>query len=246
MSAFADATMQPALPRENTPWPGHLVGQAGQPVRVLLVDDDAHLRRVVAGELLADPRIELVGQAQSLREARALAGRQPFDVLLVDLNLGDGSGFSLIEQVRQKNPLVEVIVISALADDQHALHAFELGAMGYLLKHDCFGNFAQAVLQVVNGGAAITPALARRLIHRLDARPAGAGASAPRAACESLSDREREVLKMVAAGYTNPEIGERLAISALTVNAHIRNINRKLQVRSRAQAVGRAMERGLL
>lgn len=244
MSATAEAAAAHSFAREGAPWPGHLVGQTGQPVRVLLVDDDAHLRRVVAGELLADRRIELVGQAQSLREARAMAGRQPFDVLLVDLNLGDGSGFSLIEQVRQKNPLVEVVVISALADDQHALHAFELGAMGYLLKHDCFGNFAQAVLQVVNGGAAITPALARRLIQRLDARPAGA--VAPRAVCESLSDREREVLKMVAAGYTNPEIGERLAISALTVNAHIRNINRKLQVRSRAQAVGRAMERGLL
>lgn len=243
MSVTAEAAAHP-ITREGTPWPGHLVGQTGQPVRVLLVDDDAHLRRVVAGELLADRRIELVGQAQSLREARAMAGRHAFDVLLVDLNLGDGSGFSLIEQVRQKNPMVEVVVISALADDQHALHAFELGAMGYLLKHDCFGNFAQAVLQVVNGGAAITPALARRLIQRLDARPVGA--AVPRAACESLSDREREVLKMVAAGYTNPEIGERLAISALTVNAHIRNINRKLQVRSRAQAVGRAMERGLL
>jgi len=244
MSATAEAAAAHPIAREGTPWPGHLVGQTGQPVRVLLVDDDAHLRRVVAGELLADRRIELVGQAQSLREARAMAGRHAFDVLLVDLNLGDGSGFSLIEQVRQKNPMVEVVVISALADDQHALHAFELGAMGYLLKHDCFGNFAQAVLQVVNGGAAITPALARRLIQRLDARPVGA--AVPRAACESLSDREREVLKMVAAGYTNPEIGERLAISALTVNAHIRNINRKLQVRSRAQAVGRAMERGLL
>lgn len=245
MSATVDALpQQPAHANIAQAWPGHLVGQVERPVRVLLVDDDAHLRRVVAGELLADRRIELVGQAQSLREARAMAARQPFDVLLVDLNLGDGSGFSLIEQVRHKNPMVEVVVISALADDQHALHAFELGAMGYLLKHDCFGNFAQAVLQVVNGGAAITPALARRLIQRLDARPP-AGV-APRTVAEALSDREREVLKMVSAGYTNPEIGDRLGISALTVNAHIRNINRKLQVRSRAQAVGRAMERGLL
>lgn len=245
MSATVDAQPQrAATATTGQAWPGHLVGQVERPVRVLLVDDDAHLRRVVAGELLADRRIELVGQAQSLREARTMACRQPFDVLLVDLNLGDGSGFSLIEQVRHKNPMVEVVVISALADDQHALHAFELGAMGYLLKHDCFGNFAQAVLQVVNGGAAITPALARRLIQRLDARPP-AGVAA-RTAAEALSDREREVLKMVSAGYTNPEIGDRLGISALTVNAHIRNINRKLQVRSRAQAVGRAMEQGLL
>lgn len=242
----ADEAVLPSSTARNatSPWPGHLVGQTGRPVRVLLVDDDAHLRRVVAGELLADHRIELVGQAQSLREARLMASRHAFDVLLVDLNLGDGSGFSLIEQVRQKNPLVEVVVISALADDQHALHAFELGAMGYLIKHDCFGNFAQAVLQVVNGGAALTPALARRLIQRMDARPAGV--SGQHAACEALSEREREVLKMVAAGYTNPEIGDHLAISGLTVNAHIRNINRKLQVRSRAQAVSRAMERGLL
>ena len=245
MQPADEAVLPSTSPRTAaSPWPGHLVGQTERPVRVLLVDDDAHLRRVVAGELLADHRIELVGQAQSLREARLMAARHAFDVLLVDLNLGDGSGFSLIEQLRQKNPLVEVVVISALADDQHALHAFELGAMGYLIKHDCFGNFAQAVLQVVNGGAALTPALARRLIQRMDARPAGL--SGQHATCEALSDREREVLKMVAAGYTNPEIGEHLAISALTVNAHIRNINRKLQVRSRAQAVSRAMERGLL
>ena len=113
MTVTADACIAPAFP--SGPWQGSQGEPRGRPVRVLLVDDDAHLRRVVAGELLSDPRIELVGQARSLREARALAGRHAFDVLLVDLHLGDGSGFSLIEQVRQKNPAGEGVVISALS-----------------------------------------------------------------------------------------------------------------------------------
>jgi DNA-binding NarL/FixJ family response regulator len=224
-------------------WPDFLVGQPEQPVRVLLVDDDAHVRRVIAQELLADDRIHLVAQCENLRESRRRAAHLDFDVLLVDLNLGDGSGFELIEQVKFDLPMCEVVVISAIEDDEHALRAFELGATGYLIKNSWFGTFAQAVLQVVNGGASITPKLARRLLHRLDHK---AAVSYTRGARERLSEREKEVLKMVASGYTSQEIGEQLSISGQTVNTHIRNIYHKLQVRSRAQAVSCAAERGLL
>ena len=180
-------------------WPGFLTGQAEQPVRVLLIDDDPHMSRVIAHELLADLRINLLGQGSSVKEGRRLISQNEFDVMLVDLNLGDGTGFALIEYMKTVRPLAEAIVISAMEDEQHALRAFELGATGYLVKNSWFGNFSQAVLQVVNGGASITPNLARRLLHRLDHTPSDAAARAePRK--KGLSEREQGVLKMVAAG----------------------------------------------
>ena len=226
-------------------WPDFMVGQAQQPVRVVLVDDDPHVSHVIAQELLSDRRINLVATATSLRDGRRQVARHDFDVLLVDLNLGDGCGFDLIEQVKSLAPMTEAVVISAIEDEEHALRAFELGATGYLIKNSWFGNFPQAVLQVVNGGASITPNLARRLLNRLDKRHS-APSSRNGGQRERLSDREKEVLKMVACGYTSVEIGSRLMISGQTVNTHIRNIYQKLQVRTRAQAVSQATERGLL
>ncbi len=227
------------------PWPPFLVGQVARPVRVLLVDDDSSIRNVISNELMTDRRCDLVGQAGSMREGRRLISSCEFDVLLVDLNLGDGNGFELIEHVKTVRPMAEAIVISAMEDEQHALHAFELGATGYLVKNSWFGNFSQAVLQVVNGGASITPNLARRLLHRLDHTHADSGQRAEPHK-KALSEREHAILKMVAVGYTSTEIGSRLTISGLTVNTHIKNIYRKLQVKTRAHAVSSALQRGLL
>ena len=234
-------------PHGNLPplWPDFLTGQPEQPVRVLLVDDDPHMSRVIAHELLADLRINLIGQAGNVKEGRRLISQNEFDVMLVDLNLGDGTGFDLIEYMKTVRPMAEVVVISAMEDEQHALHAFELGATGYLVKNSWFGNFPQAVLQVVNGGASITPNLARRLLHKFDAQPSHAPLVNESRSKDKLSDREKEVLKLVASGYTSTEIGARLIISGQTVNTHIKNIYRKLNVRTRAQAVSFATNRGL-
>lgn len=169
-----------------------------------------------------------------------------FDVLMVDLNLGDGSGFELIERMKSVRPHAEAVVISAMEDEEHALHAFELGATGYLVKNSWFGNFPQAVLQVVNGGASITPSMARRLLHRLEHAQDGHSCNGEAEPAEHLSEREKEILKVVAAGYTSVEIGARLNISCMTVNTHIKNIYRKLHVRTRAQAVNFAAHHGLL
>ncbi|GAA6140372.1 response regulator transcription factor [Hydrogenophaga sp. 5NK40-0174] len=224
-------------------WPEFMVGQTDAPVRVLLVDDDPHMRQVISRELLSDLRLDLVAQAGSVKEAKRKIAQHEVDVMLVDLNLGDGTGFDLIYLLKSKQPNAESVVISAIEDEAHALQAFALGATGYLVKNSWFGSFPQAVLQVVNGGASITPNLARRLLQRLDMR----GVAAPQPTNrERLSDREREILKMVAAGYTSVEIAERLSISAQTVNTHVRNIYRKLQVKTRAQAVTRAADQGLL
>lgn len=227
-------------------WPDFLLGQPGKPVRVLLIDDDPHMRKVIAQELLCDMRCDLKAQGGSTKEGRKLLAQHTFDVMLVDLNLGDGSGFELIEQMKVLHPTAEAVVISAMEDEQHAMKAFELGATGYLVKNSWFGNFPLAVLQVVNGGASITPSLARRLLHKLEHTQEAFGRLTSGCAVkDKLSEREKEVLKMVAAGHTSVEIGTRLLISHQTVNTHIKNIYRKLQVRSRAQAVNSAVHMGL-
>ncbi|MBU6503880.1 MAG: response regulator, partial [Burkholderiales bacterium] len=110
----------------NRVWPDFLAGQPGRPVRVLLVDDDPHFRRVVAQELVADLRIHLVAQGDGAREGRRLVALHEFDVMMIDLNLGDGSGYEVIECMRSLRPGAEAVVISAMEDEQHALHAFEL------------------------------------------------------------------------------------------------------------------------
>jgi len=226
-------------------WPNFLTGQPGQPVRVLLIDDDAHIRKVISQELLGDLRTDLVGEGGSMREGRRLISQLEFDVLLVDLNLGDGTGFDLIDHMKTLRPMAEAVVISTLEDEEHALRAFTLGATGYFVKNSWFGNFPEAVLQVANGGASITPNLARRLLSKLQQGDKAGNPHQGGVPIKRLSDREQEVLKMVSAGYTSNEIGTRLGVSCQTVNSHIKNIYRKLHVRSRAQAVSYAAQRGL-
>jgi DNA-binding NarL/FixJ family response regulator len=227
-------------------WPTFFLGQPARPTRVLLVDDDVHVRKVIADELLADARIHLVAQGSSMKEGKHLIASQDFDVLLVDLNLGDGLGFDLIRQAKAIKPMAEIILISVMEDEDHAIQAFGLGATGYFVKHSWFGNFPDAVLQVVNGGASITPSLARRLLKKFDGNHAPKPAVAAHSGIAELSDREREVLKLVASGYISGEISEMLHISIQTVNTHIKNTHRKLKVRTRAQAVRLAANDGLI
>lgn len=226
-------------------WPVFLTGQPERPVRVLLIDDDERIRRVIAQELMTDPRTLVVAQAANLKEGRKAIKQYDFDVMLVDLNLGDGDGLALIDCMKTARPSAEAVVISIMENDANVLRAFELGAVGFWVKNSWFGNYAQAVLQVANGGASITPLLARRLLQRFDKSNDPAPKRSQPEEIERLSVREKEVLRMVASGYTSAEIGSRLLISCMTVNTHIRNIYRKLQVRTRAQAVRFASLRGL-
>ena len=230
-------------------WPYFLQGQADRPVRVLLVDADAHMRRVIAQELMADARTMLVAQAASLREGRRAIKSHEFDVMLLDLQFGDGEGIDLIDYMKAVRPGAEAVVVTSSDSEESVWRAFERGATGYLLKNSWFDNYVQAVLQVVNGGASITPRLARRMLQRFEQlQDKGLQAQQPPPAAEGpekLSEREREVLRMVASGHTNAEIAAHLAIAPMTVNTHIRNIYRKLQVRTRAQAVRFASLRNL-
>lgn len=226
-------------------WPPFLVGQTAKPVRVIVIDDDSRMLHIICNELLADRRTDVVGSAVSLRDGRRLVTNCEFDVMLVDLNLGDGDGFELISLVKSVHNLAEAIVISAMEDEKHAIHAFELGATGYLVKNSWFGNFVQAVLQVVNGGASITPRLARGLLSKLHRIPADTQApQLPQV--QPLSKREHEILKLVCIGHTSVEIASKLLISVMTVNTHIKSLYRKLHVNSRAHAISSATAKGLI
>ncbi|MES2190990.1 MAG: response regulator transcription factor [Pseudomonadota bacterium] len=226
-------------------WPDFMVGQPSRPVRVAIVDDDALIRKVISGELYKDARTDVAMQSSSLREARRLIASSTFDVLLVDIILVDGNGLELIACTKSVHPKAEIIVISVLDDEQQALLAFELGAVGYLVKNSWFGNFAEAVLQVANGGASITPHIAKRLLRKLE--PSQQTLSPyPRSDQQGLSTREKAVLSKITAGYTSAEIGVYLKISPETVNTHIKHIYSKLQVHCRAQAVNVATQRGLI
>lgn len=226
-------------------WPDFLAGQPSRPVRVALVDDDALIRRVISGELYKDARTDVVMQSATLRDARRLISMHTFDVLLVDITLPNGNGLDLIAYTKSVHPKAEIIVISVLDNEQYALLAFELGAVGYLVKNSWFGNFVEAVLQVANGGAYITPNIARKLLRKLEPSQGGIAPS-PSNKQETLSPREKAVLSNITAGYTSIEIGDRLKISTETVNTHIKHIYNKLQIHCRAQAVSVAAQRGLI
>jgi DNA-binding NarL/FixJ family response regulator len=235
---------------KNSPcvWPESMTGQPGAPLRVHIVDADAHARGVIAQELMQDSRTVVAGQAGTLRDGRRLVRDVRFDVLLVDVSLPDGTGFELISHAKSLNPEAEMVALSKQEIDDDAMRAFDLGAAGFVVKNSWFVSFVQAVLQVANGGAAITPALSRRLLLRRGAN--AAPLPVPDVPGEvvrvKLSLREHEVLRMIASGLTSSEIGDRLAISCTTVNSHVKNMYHKLHVRSRAQAVSCANSWGLL
>ncbi|RZS32007.1 LuxR C-terminal-related transcriptional regulator [Corticibacter populi] len=251
--------------------------------RILVVDDDAWVRQAILAEFERHPDVMVVGEADSHARGAALIRRTSYDILLVDLNLGDGSGFELLALSKSVRPISEVVIISVMEDLEHAFHAFELGATGYLVKNGWIGNFTEAVLQVAHGGAAISPNLARRIIKHMGAQAASAQATAPvasaterpvspmspipsmppmwpagqairqpahapqpQAAEQTLSGREQEILRRIAEGLSYAEIAQALAISTLTVNTHIKNIYRKLQVNSKTKAIRHAMLHGLV
>lgn len=232
-------------------WPDFLLGQANQPLRVILIEENAHMNSVVGQELDSDPRTTLVATASNMREGKNLIANYAFDVMLLDLNLRDGMSFELLKYMRLHRPVAEAIVVSVIDDEEKAITAFDLGANGYIVKNSWFGNYAQAVLQVANGGAFISPSLARRLIKKLTRGPHTEFQNAhsqvvPLHGSGVLSYREREILELIAEGCTTAAIALKMNISGLTVTTHIKNIYRKLQAHTRAQAVSCAKDQGLL
>lgn len=213
---------------------------------VLLVEDEPEFRRRFERIIESEPSLQLVGSAANKREAQGLIDRLKFDVLIIDLGLPDGTGIDLIKQVSQQRPDVDIMVVSVFGDEQHVLASIEAGATGYVLKDSTPADVISCIQLLRSGGSPVSPVIARSVLKAL--RQRAAKGSAPKIAPEDnpLSNRETEILQLLAKGMSFNEIGEILGISPHTVTAHIKKIYRKLAVHSRGEAVYEATQMGIL
>jgi DNA-binding NarL/FixJ family response regulator len=200
------------------------------PVRVLLADDHRLMREGTAALLGADERIEVVGLARDGREVLAMAERRRPDVVLLDLNMPIVDGLEACARLREEDgPEVLMLTVSDEEPDLYA--ALRVGAAGYLTKDVPPAELIEAVLAVARGEPRIAPAMASRMLADM-----GRGETPPEDPLARLSDREREVLALLAEGLRNREIAERLVISEPTVKTHVRHVLEKLRIRNRAEA----------
>jgi DNA-binding NarL/FixJ family response regulator len=202
------------------------------PVRVLLADDHRLMREGTAALLRSDDRLEVVGLAKDGREAVELAERRAPDVVLLDLNMPVLGGLEACAVLRERDPAAEVLMLTVSDDEPDLYAALRVGAAGYLLKDMAPSELIEAVLAVARGEPRIAPEMASRMLAEL----AGGSDAPPRDPLETLSDREREVLRLMADGLRNREIAERLVISEATVKTHVRHVLEKLRLRNRAEA----------
>ena len=212
-----------------------------EPLRVLIVDDHLLFRDGLRALLRAASDTELVGEATTGEEAVALAAELQPDVVLMDIQMPGGNGIYATRQIVRDSPHVRVLMVTMYEDDNSVFTAMRAGARGYLLKGAKYEEVLHAIRAVGAGEAIFSPAIAARLIDYF----AGIRPAAPPQVFPELSDREREILALIAQGHKNAEIAERLYLSPKTVRNHVTNILDKLQVADRAQAIIRAREAGL-
>jgi two-component system, NarL family, response regulator NreC len=212
---------------------------AKKPVRVLIVDDHAVVRSGIRLLLAQEPDIEPVGEAGNGRDAVFQARALKPDVILMDIVMPDQTGLDVLPTLLHEQPEARVLVLSMQDDPRYVREAFAAGASGYVLKEAVDSEVVAAVREVARGGRYVNPELGARLV--------AADANAERRAEEDpLSDREREVLRLLALGHTNQEIAKQLYISVRTAETHRAHIMQKLRLQSRAELVRYALAQGLL
>jgi two-component system response regulator NreC len=212
-------------------------------MRVLLVDDHTIVREGLRALLAESPDVEVVGEAADGHEALRKARELRPDVVVMDLLMPGMGGLEATRAIRQELPGVEVLVLTMHESDQHFFQVLQAGASGYLLKGASAADLLAALRAVHAGDVFIYPSMAKKLVGDFLTR-AGAGEERERYA--RLTAREREVLKLVAEGYTAQEIGERLHLSPSTVQTHKTHAMRKLHITSRAQLIRYALRHGLI
>jgi two-component system, NarL family, response regulator LiaR len=205
-------------------------------IRIVVTDDHAVVRQGLRMFLELDPELEVVGEAANGAEALALAKALQPDVVLMDLLMPVMDGITAIGKLREETPEVEVIALTSVLEDASVVGAVRAGATGYLLKDTNADELRRAVKAAAAGQVQLSPEAAVRLMREVRApeRP------------EALTERETDVLRLLARGQANKEIARDLAIGEKTVKTHVSNILAKLGVQSRTQAVLHAMKAGLI
>jgi DNA-binding NarL/FixJ family response regulator len=209
--------------------------------RVLLVDDHPLFLDGVKAALMGDPDLEVVGTAGDRASALAQAAALEPDVVLMDLNLPDGSGIDATRDLLAAQPSARVLVMTMSADDDAVVAAMRAGARGYVVKGAGRDDLLHAVRTVASGGAVFSSGVA----DRLGAFFSGLAAQPGREAFPQLTEREREVLELLARGYDNRRIARELFLSDKTVRNHVSNVLARLDVADRSEAILRARRAGL-
>ena len=205
------------------------------PIRILIVDDHPVVRDGLRGMLSRDPDFDVVGEAEDGRGALAAAETLGPDVILMDLRMPGMGGAAAIRELGERGLPGRVLVLTTYDTDSDVVPALEAGATGYLLKDSPREELVRAIRAAARGEAVLAPSVATRLVSQLRAP-----------AHDTLSERELEVLRLIAQGETNRGAAARLFISEATVKTHLLHIYAKLDVNDRAAAVAVAYERGLL
>ena len=208
-------------------------------IRVIVVDDHAVVRTGLRLLLQSEDDIEVVGEAENARRALFETIQNQPDVVLMDVVMPDQSGIEAIKPVLEAAPQTKILVLSMQDDPSYVREAFAAGASGYVLKEAADTELVDAVRQVADGGNYVHPTLGARLI-------AAEAEERRRAQEDPLSEREREILRLLALGHTNQEIAKMLYISVRTAEAHRAHIMRKLRLSTRAELVRYALQEGLL
>ena len=204
-------------------------------IRVLIVDDHELLRAGLRSRLEREPGITVVGEADTAERAVLMARRLQPDLIMLDLLLPRKSGDDVIPELAEVAPQARVIVVSSQAAPSSVRRALAAGAAGYLPKRSSDRDLVAAIRLVADGGGYVDPELGAKLVNPNEA-----------AALEPLSERERDILQLLALGYTNQEIGRKLFISVRTVDTHRAHIMRKLQLETRAELVMFALANGVI
>jgi two-component system response regulator NreC len=208
-------------------------------IRVLIVDDHAVVRSGLRRVLEAEPDIEVVGEAGDARYAVFETRTQKPDVILMDVVMPGKSGIEATPDVLHDAPDAKVLILSMQDDPNYVREAFAAGAAGYVLKEAADTDVVAAVREVARGGRYVHPALGARMV-------AAEAEERKRAEDDPLSDRERDVLRLLALGHTNQEISKKLYISVRTAETHRAHIMQKLRLSTRAELVRYAIDEGLL
>lgn len=215
-------------------------------VAVVIVEDDSTFRRRFEQILAPSEGYRVLAAVGSVADALDAVRAQCVDLLIVDLGLPDGDGIAVIREVTQRQPECAVMVVTVFGDEEHVVSAIESGASGYLLKDSDPADFVAAVRDLLEGGSPVSPMVARLVLERLRKPVEPAPQEAEGEDPVRLSEREAQILTLVAKGFSFGDICSLLAITNNTVKTHVNRIYRKLAVHSRGQAVYEATRLGLI